>query len=216
MKRSNNYPNIILSWIEKNGNCARKKLINSQANLCSIVFKISFYSEFSWIELHLIIFFPQTIFSRYPFSISKFHQIKMMDVVKPKSLYSAYHIFDLDQKIFFATPLPGPGTVYLHIWSTLQCPAARGGPLPVCWKSAENETFVLLLWTSKVTKVVISHGQIFVLGKYFMTYLMEKVRHWALFEMDGEWRYLYTTAAPTIQTHFKMEIFTCFWLQLHI
>ena len=61
-----------------------------------------------------------------------------MDVVKPKSLYSAYHIFDLDQKIFFATPLPGPGTVYLHIWSTLQCPAARGGPLPVCWKSAKN------------------------------------------------------------------------------
>ena len=142
MKRSNN---IILSWIEKIGNCARKKLINSQANLCSIVFKISFYSEFCSIELRLIIFFPQTIFSRYPFSISKFHQIKMMDVVKPKSLYSAYHIFDLDQKIFFATPLPGPGTVYLHIWSTLQCPAARGGPLPVCCKSAENETFVLLL-----------------------------------------------------------------------
>ena len=69
----------------------------------------------------------------------------MMDVVKPKSLYSAYHIFDLDQKIFFATLLPGPGTVYLHIWSTLQCPAARGGPLPVCWKSAENETCVAFM-----------------------------------------------------------------------
>ena len=94
-------------------------------------------------------FFPQTIFSRYSFSISKFHQIKMMDVVKPKSLYSAYHIFDLDQKIFFATLLPGPGTVYLHIWSTLHCPPARGGPLLVTWKYAENETFM-----SKVTKVV--------------------------------------------------------------
>ena len=73
----------------------------------------------------------------------------MMDVVKPKSLYSAYHIFDLDQKIFFATLLPGPGTVYLHIWSTLHCPPARGGPLLVTWKYAENETFM-----SKVTKVV--------------------------------------------------------------